>query len=123
MFSLLSHIHLHAKSQKHYENKDVKIKEQTMPKRSFEGLVDNLHSSINKMSFSFKLVKIAAKSPDLVITGPEVERKPTPNSLAMICANVVFPSPGGPTKRAWSMASCRFEAERINLVKLSLLSI
>ena len=53
-FGITAHIHAHSKSQKHYENKDVKIKEQTMPKRSFEGLVDNLHSSINKMSWKYE---------------------------------------------------------------------
>ena len=56
-FGIAAHIHAHSKSQKHYENKDVKIKKRTMPKRSFEGLVDNLHSSINKMSqFKFSLI-------------------------------------------------------------------
>ena len=51
-FGLMAHIHAHAKSQKHYENKeDTKIKEQTISKRSFEGLTDNLDSSIKKMTW------------------------------------------------------------------------
>ncbi len=34
----------------------------------------------------------------LPITGPEVERKFTPSSRERICASVVLPRPGGPTK-------------------------
>ncbi len=51
-FGLMAHIHAHAKSQKHYEDKeDTTIKEQTISKRSFEGLVENLESSIKKMTW------------------------------------------------------------------------
>ena len=53
-------------------------------------------SSINKTSPSPKLVSKPAKSPGLSKTGPLVTLKPTPISLAIICAKVVFPSPGGP---------------------------
>jgi len=51
-FGLMAHIHAHAKSQKHYEDKeDTTIKEQTISKRSFEGLIENLESSIKKMAW------------------------------------------------------------------------
>ena len=51
-FGLMAHIHAHAKSQKHYEDKeDTTIKEQTISKRSFEGLIENLESSIKKMTW------------------------------------------------------------------------
>ena len=51
-FGLMAHIHAHAKSQKHYEDKeDTAIKEQTISKRSFEGLIENLESSIKKMAW------------------------------------------------------------------------
>ena len=53
-------------------------------------------SSINKTSANCKLVRIAAKSPHFAKTGPEVLLKPTPISVATICAKVVLPSPGGP---------------------------
>ena len=43
-----------------------------------------------------RLVRSPAKSPGLSNTGPLVTLKPTPNSFAMILANVVFPRPGGP---------------------------
>jgi ribosomal protein L11 methylase PrmA len=51
MFSLLSHIHLHAKSQKHYEGKNTnkKIK---MNKRSFVGLIESLRSGIEKTKWN-----------------------------------------------------------------------
>ena len=58
-------------------------------------------------SRSSRLVSCAARSPALAITGPEVERKLTPSSRATICASVVLPRPGGPTKSTWSRASPR----------------
>ena len=51
-FGLMAHIHAHAKSQKHYENKDAKIKQKTLSKRSFEGLIESLKSSIEKMAWN-----------------------------------------------------------------------
>src|SRR5699024_2396188 len=53
-------------------------------------------SSIKSTSPGSKEDKIAAKSPERSIAGPDVERNCTPISLAIIAANVVFPSPGGP---------------------------
>ncbi len=52
MFSLLSHIHLHAKSQKHYEKKQIKNKKIKMSKRSFMGLVESLNSGVKKMNWN-----------------------------------------------------------------------
>lgn len=49
------------------------------------------------MSFAFKVVRTAAKSPALLSKGPEVARKLTLNSLETICAKVVLPSPGDHT--------------------------
>jgi hypothetical protein len=51
-FGLMAHIHAHAKSQKHYEDKDAKIKQKTLSKRSFEALIENLKSSIEKMTWN-----------------------------------------------------------------------
>ena len=51
-FSLLSHIHLHAKSQKHYENKQVKTKEKKIGKNSFIGLIESLYSGVEKMKWT-----------------------------------------------------------------------
>jgi len=49
MFSIFSHIHAHAKSQKHYENK--KIKQPKMSKTSFMGLVSSLDTAIKKQNW------------------------------------------------------------------------
>ncbi len=54
---------------------------------------------MNRTSFFSKFVKIAARSPALDIMGADVARKPTANSCATICANVVLPNPGGPNSK------------------------
>ena len=53
-FSLLSHIHLHARTQKHYANKSVDTSRYKMGRLSFLGLVDNLESSIKKLKWQPK---------------------------------------------------------------------
>jgi len=50
-FSLLSHIHLHAKSQKHFENKRVDTRRYKMGRLSSLGLIDSLESAIKKMKW------------------------------------------------------------------------
>ena len=52
MFSLLTHIHLHAKSQKRYEHKRVDVKKISLSKRSFEGVIQSLQSGISKMKWN-----------------------------------------------------------------------
>jgi len=52
--SLLSHIHLHAKSQKHYADKVVKIGGHKISRLSFMGLIDNLESTTRKMNWKAK---------------------------------------------------------------------
>ncbi len=54
---------------------------------------------MNSTSRSSRLVRSAARSPALAMTGPEVARKLTPSSRATICASVVLPSPGGPDEQ------------------------
>ncbi len=73
---------------------------------------------MNRTSRSSRLVSSAARSPALAITGPEVERKPTPSSRAMIWASVVLPSPGGPANSTWSSASARALAASMNTLRL-----
>src|SRR5690606_25851888 len=68
---------------------------------------------------SSRLVRSAARSPALAMTGPEVERKLTPSSRAMICASVVLPRPGGPTNRTGSSASPRFFAASMKIFRLA----
>ncbi len=51
MFSILTHIHAHAKSQKKYETKQENFKERKMGKRSLEGIVESLRSGVSKMKW------------------------------------------------------------------------
>ncbi len=50
-FSLLSHIHLHARSQKHFADKPVDISRHKMSRVGFLGLIDNLESAIKKLKW------------------------------------------------------------------------
>jgi len=49
MFSLLSHLHLHARSQKHFADKTVDMSDRRMGRLSFLGLIDNLESTVKKL--------------------------------------------------------------------------
>jgi ribosomal protein L11 methylase PrmA len=51
MFSLFAHIHAHAKSQKHYESKEIKVKNYNLSRRSFIGIIESLHSTIKKQNW------------------------------------------------------------------------
>src|SRR3989338_7187499 len=51
-FALLTHIHLHAGVQSHFDDKEVKTREYKMSRLSFLGLIDNLESSIRKMKWN-----------------------------------------------------------------------
>ncbi len=53
-FSLLSHIHLHGKSQKYFANKTVSKNGRKMSRLSFLGLVDSLEAAIKKLSWKPK---------------------------------------------------------------------
>ena len=53
-------------------------------------------SSMNSTSLAFRLVTMPTRSPGFSIAGPDVARMGTPISLAMTCASVVLPRPGGP---------------------------
>jgi hypothetical protein len=48
-------------------------------------------------------------------TGPEVWRRFTPISRAMMLASVVLPRPGGPNSSVWSSASLRLRAAEIKI--------
>lgn len=51
IFSLLSHIHIHARSQKHFADKTVHIGKYKMSHLSFLGLIDNLESAVHKLKW------------------------------------------------------------------------
>lgn len=50
-FSLLTHLHLHAKSQRYFADKTVKVREQSVSHHAFLGLIDNLESAINRLKW------------------------------------------------------------------------
>lgn len=52
-FQLLSHVHLHAKSQKYFSKRKVEISK-TVSKRALLSLIDNLESSVNKLKWEPK---------------------------------------------------------------------
>ena len=52
VFSLLSHLHLHAKSQKHFADKPIDMSRHKMSRVGFLGLIDNLESTIKKLKWT-----------------------------------------------------------------------
>jgi len=50
-FSLLSHLHLHARSQKHFADKTVNMSGHKVSRLSFLGLIDNLESAVRKLKW------------------------------------------------------------------------
>jgi ribosomal protein L11 methylase PrmA len=50
-FSLVSHIHLHAKSQSHFADKPVNVKSHKMSKLGFRGIIDSLETAVGKMKW------------------------------------------------------------------------
>lgn len=50
-FSLLSHIHLHARSQKHFADKQVDIKQRRMNRYAFLGILNSLESTVKKLKW------------------------------------------------------------------------
>src|SRR5689334_12027077 len=74
---------------------------------------------MNSTSRGSRLVRSAARSPARSSTGPEVWRRFTPISRAMMCASVVLPSPGGPKSSTWSSASLRLRAAAMKIASCS----
>jgi hypothetical protein len=58
-FSLLSHIHLHAKSQKKYAAKPMEGRYKKMSRMSFLGLIDSLESSLKKLTLKSQFTEWA----------------------------------------------------------------
>lgn len=53
-FSLLSHIHLHARSQKHFADRTIDASRHKMSHIAFLGLIDNLESAIKRLKWAPK---------------------------------------------------------------------
>ena len=54
MFSLLAHIHTHSKNQKNYEEKNLEIKNKNFSKTKFIGIIESLHSAIQKQNWDLE---------------------------------------------------------------------
>jgi hypothetical protein len=50
-FPLLSHIHLHARSQRHFAERTVDVKSRRVSRLSLLGLIDNLRSAVKKLKW------------------------------------------------------------------------
>jgi len=50
-FALLSHIHLHARSQQTFAEKPIDVSGRTMSRMSFRGLIDNLERAVRKLQW------------------------------------------------------------------------
>ena len=50
-FSLLAHIHLHARSQKRHEGEAVDVKGRKVGRLGFQGIIDSLESAVGKLSW------------------------------------------------------------------------
>jgi hypothetical protein len=48
-FSLLSHIHLHARSQKHFADKPINVRQHRMSRYAFLGILNSLESGVKKL--------------------------------------------------------------------------
>ncbi len=51
VFSLLTHIHLHSKSQKHFADKSVNRKKHRINRTSFLGIIDSLYTSVKRLKW------------------------------------------------------------------------
>jgi len=51
IFSLVTHIHLHARSQKHFADKTINLSGHKVSRLSFLGLIDNLESAVKKLKW------------------------------------------------------------------------
>ena len=51
-FSLLTHLHLHAKAQTHFANKPVRQVRRSISRRAFLGLIENLESCVSTLSWT-----------------------------------------------------------------------
>jgi hypothetical protein len=50
-FSLLSHIHLHARSQKHFADKPINVGQRRMSRYAFLGILNNLESAVKNLKW------------------------------------------------------------------------
>ena len=74
-FSLLAHIHLHAKSQSYFSDKTVKVKKQSISRNAFLGLIDNLETAVKKLHWQPKGTEWAEYYDDTNYSAQAFDRK------------------------------------------------
>ena len=74
-FSLLSHIHLHAKSQKHFADKTINKSTHKMNRLSFLGILDNLKATVKKLKWQPKGTEWADYYEDVNYSTEALEHK------------------------------------------------
>ena len=74
-FSLLSHIHLHSKSQKHFAQKTIKKTNRKVTKLSLLGIIDSLESTIKKLKWNPKGTEWADYYDDVNYSSDSLEHK------------------------------------------------
>jgi hypothetical protein len=74
-FSMLPHIHLHARSQKRYATKSMDTSRYKVSRLSFLGLVDHLESSIKKLNWQPKGTEWADYYKDINYSGYALQHK------------------------------------------------
>ncbi len=75
IFSLLTHIHLHARSQKHYADKAVDVSSKKVSRLSFLGLITNLESAVKKLRWQPGGTEWADYYEDTNYTSDAIEHK------------------------------------------------
>ncbi len=74
-FSILSHVHLHAKSQKYFSNKSVTVNSQKMSRSSFLGIINSLETAVRKLKWQPNDTEWADYYQDTNYTSKVFERK------------------------------------------------
>jgi hypothetical protein len=74
-FSLLSHIHFHAKSQKHFAHKTVKKAHRKVTKLALLGIIDSLESTIKKLKWNPKGTEWADYYDDINYSSEALDHK------------------------------------------------
>lgn len=74
-FSLLSHIHLHARSQKHFADRTVDTSRRRMNRTSLLGLIHNLESAVKKLKWRSQGTDWASYYEDATYSEDALEKK------------------------------------------------
>jgi hypothetical protein len=76
-FSLLSHIHLHARSQKRFADKPINVRQYRLSRYAFLGILNNLESTVKKLKWQPKGTEWADYYQDINYSPQAFEHKKT----------------------------------------------